>query len=239
MPKGLLRPAADEHDVRDLRDRRSGEARDCDGRGTDAARRSQRHHRFTSRPGVRDRDTHIASTEQTRRDMLHVHIGRSVGLHADRPKPVGRVLGQRRRCPDADEKHLSRVRDRLHRLLEPIVIDGSNAFSHGVRRSGEHLKEHGAHRVRVGDVAMVKRLGPDLAGQGQLKVAIPAESQSLAAADHGRRRGLRAPSERDRRGGHRGGRVAEDRAGHPRVARRQRRQEASDPGEDAAREARR
>jgi len=157
--------------------------------------------------------------EQSRRDMLHVHIGRSVGLHADRTKPVGRVLCERRRGPDADEEHLSRVRDRLHRLLEPIVINGSNAFSDGVRSSSEHFEEHGAHRVRVGDVTVVERLGPALAGQGELKVAIPAESHSLAAADHGRRGGLRALRERDRRGGHRGGRVVEDRAGHSRVAR--------------------
>jgi len=133
---------------------------------------------------MRDRDAHIAAAEQARRDMLDVHIGRRVGLHADRPEPVGRILRERRRGSHPDEEHVARSRDRFYRLLEPIVIDRPNAFRDGVSCGGEHFEEHRAHRVCVDDVPVVERLGPDLTDQTELKVAIATESHPLATADH-------------------------------------------------------
>jgi len=188
---------------------------------------------------MRDRDAYIAAAQQAGRDMLDMHVGRRVGLRADRAKPVGRVLGERRRGPDPDEQHLARGRDQLHRLLESAMVDRPNAFSDGLRGSGEHFDEDGAHRVRVSDVAVVERLGPDFAGQGELKVAIAAESHSLTTPDDGRRRGLRAPRQGFRRRGHRAGRIVDDRSSHARIAWRQRRQEAPDPGEHGTFERRR
>lgn len=135
---------------------------------------------------MRDRDAHIAAAEQARRDMLDVHIGRSVGLDADRPEPVGRILRERCRGPHPDEEHLPRTRDRRHRLLEPKVIDSPNAFRDRVGCGGEDFEEHRAHRVCVGDVPVVERLGPGLTGQSDLEVTIAPESHPLATADHRR-----------------------------------------------------
>ena len=71
--------------------------------------------------------------------MLDVHIGGCVSLHADRAETVGRILRKRCGGANSDEEHVSRTRDRFHRPLEPLVIDGSHAFGDRMRRGSEHF----------------------------------------------------------------------------------------------------